>query len=764
MSSGSIRIIQLPEKSSVNTDDYMAVDSSTNGTKKVKFTDLLDNNLSAQNKAADAQATGEAINTLNTNINNANARIDNLIIDGEPSVETLWTGTLEFGTATTATLSESVSNYDFLDFYTDDNEAHRVRVSSGSIEIKAVNTSDNASVAFFDVGEALYSFSGTTVTLVRASEYRNNQGTISITANTNTYGNILKRVDGVKMSSVALSEEVSDIRVGDDGVTYDTAGNAVRKQFSDLKSEINTLSNKSLLAFSAADFTNGYISATGAEVSNTTNMRTGYINVSDWFAFDVNTLVDVAGLGIAEYSSENPNGFIKRTVVTNTKHNEIVFDEVTKFIRIWVNYNNADNPIDYFSTIGLSTYYLNRPAYKSDLETLSDIVFTKSEFTNNFISGTGEVIAQADNMMSAYKNVAGSTDVVINTDVSVKTIAVSQFSEKDSLSFIRRDYVQDTNKYKLSLNESARYIRIAINYDNSHDPISYYNTIDLSAYRNSHIASKAETGILENEIKEISKSIGGKYIHFSFDDCVFWHDLITNKDVYTSAFENSMLGALRRIHESLGAKFTLNCFCADGSVSISDVPNKFQSDFQDAKDWLKFAFHAEDANTHYDTDKVAEITSSYNTFVNAIYKMTGDYECIDRIPRLGFFSGTLNNVLAIRDAYCGITGLLTADDTRVSYYFDTSLNDYMLAHPRGFDALNQLMLVKSQPRVDGIDNMNTYCDRFITKEYSNFYKYLEIFMHEYSWTSAKEMTLMSMFDIFKHRGYAFEFWDNVFNV
>lgn len=46
MSSGSIRIIQLPEKSSVNTDDYMAVDSSANGTKKVKFTDLLDSNLS----------------------------------------------------------------------------------------------------------------------------------------------------------------------------------------------------------------------------------------------------------------------------------------------------------------------------------------------------------------------------------------------------------------------------------------------------------------------------------------------------------------------------------------------------------------------------------------------------------------------------------------------------------------------------------------------------------------------------------------------
>lgn len=90
MSSGSIRIIQLPEKSSVNTDDYMAVDSSANGTKKVKFTDLLDDNLSAQNKAADAQATGEAISGLNTDINteklarqstdnNLQAQIDQLV-------------------------------------------------------------------------------------------------------------------------------------------------------------------------------------------------------------------------------------------------------------------------------------------------------------------------------------------------------------------------------------------------------------------------------------------------------------------------------------------------------------------------------------------------------------------------------------------------------------------------------------------------------------------------------------------------------------
>lgn len=43
------------------------------------------------------------------------------------------------------------------------------------------------------------------------------------------------------ISAVTTSTEVTDIRVGDDGVTYGTAGTAVRTQFSNLKSEINHL-------------------------------------------------------------------------------------------------------------------------------------------------------------------------------------------------------------------------------------------------------------------------------------------------------------------------------------------------------------------------------------------------------------------------------------------------------------------------------------------------------------------------------------------
>lgn len=235
MSSGSIRIIQLPEKSSVNTDDYMAVDSSANGTKKVKFTDLLDDNLSAQNKAADAQATGQAISELNTDINNTNTRIDNMInTQQNAEVTTLWTGTLNT-IGGSVTLSKSVSNFDFLDFYTSNGTFERVPVSAGTLKICETNIDDNGLSAFQQTGEATITFSGTTVTLTSAYIW-DYASTGTVTISSGIVSNI-KRIDGVKIGHIE-NDEIVDARVGANGTTYPTLGDAIRGQVTDLKADL----------------------------------------------------------------------------------------------------------------------------------------------------------------------------------------------------------------------------------------------------------------------------------------------------------------------------------------------------------------------------------------------------------------------------------------------------------------------------------------------------------------------------------------------
>lgn len=71
-----VRITELQPKTYVEQGDYIAIDNQSDGTKKVQFTNLLDDTLSAQNKAADAQATGEAISGLNTDISGLNTDIN----------------------------------------------------------------------------------------------------------------------------------------------------------------------------------------------------------------------------------------------------------------------------------------------------------------------------------------------------------------------------------------------------------------------------------------------------------------------------------------------------------------------------------------------------------------------------------------------------------------------------------------------------------------------------------------------------------------
>ena len=225
----------------------------------------------------------------------------------------------------------------------------------------------------------------------------------------------------------------------------------------------------------------------------------------------------------------------------------------------------------------------------------------------------------------------------------------------------------------------------------------------------------------------------GKILHFSFDDtCWCLYDLIQNANTYESIFDEPFFEMLKEVHDSTGMVFTLNTFnsIAENTsgyyptgFSISNVPNKFQSNFQANKGWLNFAFHAKDENTNYNTASGAG--TDYATFVSAIYTLTGDYDCIDRVTRLGYFGGSLANCLALRDAAHGPVGFFGADDTRAYDYYLTA-DQYGLLRKKGkfFDETNKLFFIKTQYRTFATgkqDVENNLC----------FQKVTEFFAHEY---------------------------------
>lgn len=65
-----VRITELQPKTYVEQGDYIAIDNQSDGTKKVQFTNLLDDTLSQENKIAPANVVGDEIATVKTTVEN----------------------------------------------------------------------------------------------------------------------------------------------------------------------------------------------------------------------------------------------------------------------------------------------------------------------------------------------------------------------------------------------------------------------------------------------------------------------------------------------------------------------------------------------------------------------------------------------------------------------------------------------------------------------------------------------------------------------
>lgn len=265
----NIRIIQLPESSGVSSGDYIATDNENNGTKKIEFTNLLDTDLSNANKAAQAKATGDALNAEISARTSAdatlNSRVDSLIANqANESITTLWTGNLSTVNSP-ITLNDSVANYDFIDVYYAgiDNNFTRIPRSNGGADIHLENLSDDATTNFLQVCEIHVSFSGTSFSITKGVVWEwlgNFTNPPTVTANT-VLGNGVVRINGVKIGHIN-NDEIIDARIGADGITYPNLGTAIRTQFSDLKNDLDDAVYSGELPLNFSDMVNAYCSST----------------------------------------------------------------------------------------------------------------------------------------------------------------------------------------------------------------------------------------------------------------------------------------------------------------------------------------------------------------------------------------------------------------------------------------------------------------------------------------------------------------------
>ena len=232
---------------------------------------------------------------------------------------------------------------------------------------------------------------------------------------------------------------------------------------------------------------------------------------------------------------------------------------------------------------------------------------------------------------------------------------------------------------------------------------------------------------------DIIYTIWEQYAHVSFDDQISVLRQLTESGT-ESIYDITEFGILRDAHMQYGCTFTLMLFYEDANGwDLSNVPTTYKDEFIAASDWLKFAYHS-----HYTTDKAAEdmtaaeLVEDMQLMYSAIRNFA-DENCIDYCPRLGYFSCTKEQAIAISSAGL-ITGLLTADDVRaVNVGLTTQEKAIMENMDRMSDYDNGILYARSRIRLDSltteevIDTLNSQYNRNNTKAY-------EIFSHSINQT------------------------------
>ena len=213
---------------------------------------------------------------------------------------------------------------------------------------------------------------------------------------------------------------------------------------------------------------------------------------------------------------------------------------------------------------------------------------------------------------------------------------------------------------------------------------------------------KTEYRVAEDIPEQSNPKSNANYMHLSFDDVSVCFQNLTTEE-YSSLFDEPFFAELKRLHEEYGARFSLYTY---NSV-LCNLSDRYADEFSSNCEWLKIGFHSSSSGFNLSDATYEQGLSYWNDFVENIKRACGSTDCIDRIPRLEYFAGSHQALLGMRDAEHGALGFLSADDNRLSYYFNDDVMTYMYDNDRTKDEESNLVFLSTDIRGDWFFNFTT---------------------------------------------------------
>ncbi|WP_320165391.1 hypothetical protein [uncultured Trichococcus sp.] len=216
-----------------------------------------------------------------------------------------------------------------------------------------------------------------------------------------------------------------------------------------------------------------------------------------------------------------------------------------------------------------------------------------------------------------------------------------------------------------------------------------------------------------------------KLIHYSVDD-IFKSFLNLSNNDYDSIFEEEHLSFLKKLHDKYGINVSGYVFFEDGEYNLTDIPNDYALEFQENSDWLKFGFHSLNAETNYENENTQKAKEDYEKVIKELTRITGGESAIDTTVRLHYYAASDEAIEGFQTAELGIERLLSPEDQRLAYNLDEEETSYLYQYD--YFNLNGLEYIKTDVRMENLDNPEDYYDSFIQQEELN--GILAVFTHE----------------------------------
>jgi hypothetical protein len=195
----------------------------------------------------------------------------------------------------------------------------------------------------------------------------------------------------------------------------------------------------------------------------------------------------------------------------------------------------------------------------------------------------------------------------------------------------------------------------------------------LKDYKNVIEAVDSASGEKSSIVVYRLKNVVNKY-RLSLDDNIwFLKDINTNAGKYKSIFENPYLGFLKEVHDTYGTKIHLNLYYQTDGFNLSQMTDKFKSEWKDNAGWMRLSFHAlqNDPDRPYLNAGYEQVKNDCIMVKEQIKRFAGE-ELMGPVTTLHWGTAVVEGCRALRDqGYLALAGYFNAEgpDT-VSYYLD----------------------------------------------------------------------------------------------